>query len=97
MNNDDKILKMLEELQAGQKNLTKTVDDLQRGQDRLEKKVETTDMKVENFHEYQKKANEEIMSALFESNESNGEQLAEHKERIEALEDHTGLIKPHKN
>jgi hypothetical protein len=52
--------------------------------------IERLDMKISTYFEINKKEHGEIMEMLVESNE-------EHGKRLDRLEVHTGLVKPHKN
>jgi uncharacterized protein YlxW (UPF0749 family) len=82
--NDEKILKALEDLQAGQKALQADVKG-------LHGKVDTVELKVEAIHAYQKQAHDEIMDKLFESNEITGHAQQKLEKRVERIEKHLGL------
>ena len=98
MSNDDKILKALQDLQAGQKsleagqkNLQADVSGLKATVKGLNTKVDAVELKVEEIHAYQKKAHTEIMDSLFESNEVNSHTQKVLEKRIERIEKHLGL------
>ena len=97
MNDIDKIIKMLEELQSGQKVLNGKVDTLEHLKSDvkgLHGKVDAVELKVEAIHDYQQKAHTEIMGHLVESNEMNGQEKKELEKRIERVEKHVGLPPP---
>jgi hypothetical protein len=87
MNNDEKILKALEDLQADITAMKGDITALKNGQEQL-------DVKVEAIHDYQQKAHTEIMGHLVESNEMNGQEKKELEKRIERVEKHVGLPPP---
>lgn len=105
MTTDEKILKTLEDLQAGQRALQTDVKTLNGKVDNLEADVtsvkdvqqkqgiqlDNVELKVEAIHEYQKKAHTEIMEHLIESNEINGQEQQELEKRITRIEKHLGL------
>ena|SRR6266446_9374184 len=91
MNTDEKILKALEDLKADvtvikdvQQKQGKDIVALKIGQGQIE-------LKTEAIHEYQKKAQAEIMEHLFESNEMSGRAQKELAKRVERIEKHLGL------
>lgn len=55
------------------------------------------DQKIEASLAFSRKAHAEIMEALFKSNEINGQEVKMLEQRVELLEEHGGLAKPHKN
>ena len=55
--------------------------------------IEQLDLKIDAVHEFNKKAHAEIMEALVESNELNGQKTKSLEQRVERLEEHT----PHEN
>jgi hypothetical protein len=77
MNNDEKILKALRDLQADVKG--------------LHGKVDSIELKVEAIHAYQKQAHDEIMGHLIESNEVNGQAQQHLEKEIERMKKHVGL------
>jgi outer membrane murein-binding lipoprotein Lpp len=105
MNTDEKILKALEDLQAGQNTLqadvkglksdVTAIKDVQQKQGKrletLEAGQQTLDHKVEAIHAYQKQAHNEIMEHLIESNEIAGRDQKILEKRIERIEKHLGL------
>jgi peptidoglycan hydrolase CwlO-like protein len=105
MNTDEKIVKILEDLQAGQKALQADVKKqgerletleagqviLEAGQKTLESGQQALDLKVEAIHAYQKQAHTEIMEHLIESNEIAGRDQKILEKRIERIEKHLGL------
>src|SRR5690242_20493399 len=109
MNNDEKIVKALESLQAGQTRLEKTVSTLQADvatmksdlktvkQDvkTVDQRVETVDQKVELLREENRKDHTDIMDKLFESNEINGQELKKLEKQVDKLAEEQ--ISTHKN
>jgi peptidoglycan hydrolase CwlO-like protein len=105
MNNDEKILKALGDLQADvttikdvQQKQGKRLETLEAGQHALQgdvkgldRKVDTVEIKVEAIHAYQKQAHNEIMEHLIESNEIAGRDQKILEKRIERIEKHLGL------
>jgi uncharacterized protein YaaN involved in tellurite resistance len=91
MTTEEKILKTLEDLQAGQKTLQTDIAVLRAGQKTLEAGRQALDLKIEAIHAYQKKAHTEIMDSLFESNETTGSTQKALEKRIERVEKHLGL------
>jgi hypothetical protein len=69
----------------------KQLETLQADVKTLHGKVDTVELKVETIHEYQKKAQAEIMESLFESNEIAGHSQKELEKRITRIEKHLGL------
>jgi len=101
MNTDEKILKVLEDLQTDVKAMKGDVGKIPAIEKQLEqqgKRLETLeagqqalDLKVEAIHDFQKKAHTEIMDSLFESNETTGRAQKVLEKRIERIEKHLGL------
>ncbi len=105
MNTDEKILKALEDLQAGQQALEAgqkalqadvqkqgaQLQTLEGGQKTLESGQQALELKVEAIHAYQKQAHDEIMEHLIESNEITGHAQQKLKKRVERIEKHLGL------
>lgn len=81
MNTDEKILKALENLQAGQAHLTTAVETLKAGQDDIREKLETKADKADILD----------LGAKLDKYQKRNEQ------RFENLEDSTGTHNPHKN
>jgi hypothetical protein len=104
-NNDEKIIKALEDLQSGQEALRadvqkqgkqlgtiqSDVNTIQFNVKGLHGKVDAVELKVEAIHTYQKQTHDEIMNILFESNEINGKAQRVLEKRIERIEKHLGL------
>jgi peptidoglycan hydrolase CwlO-like protein len=102
---NEKILKVLENLQAdvaalrtGQQALQgdmqkqgKRLEALETGQKTLESGQQDLELKVEAVHSYQKQAHDEIMGHLIESNEITGKDQQKLEKRIERIEKHLGL------
>jgi len=63
----------------------------------LDQKIETLDQKIEASIAFNEKAHAEIMEILIESTEVNGQEVKALKKRVNRLEEHTGIAKPHKN
>jgi hypothetical protein len=111
MNSDEKILKMLEDLQAGQKKLEAgqivlqgdvkelhgKVDNVESGQKELHGKVDNVELKAEAIHAYQLKAHGEMMGIMHDIAEINGQEQKALEKRIEVLEEHAGIPHPDKN
>jgi hypothetical protein len=91
MNNDEKILKILGDLQADVKTLNGKVDDIELKVGDIELKINAVELKVEAIHDYQKKAHTEIMNHIIESNEINGQADKELEKRIERIEKYLKL------
>jgi outer membrane murein-binding lipoprotein Lpp len=91
MNNDEKILKILEDLQSDVKTLNGKVDAVELKVGAVEQKVDAVELKVEAIHDYQKKAHTEIMDHIIESNEINGQADKELEKRIERIEKYLKL------
>jgi hypothetical protein len=98
MNTDEKIVKMLEGLQADvstikdvqQKQGTR-LEALEAGQKTLEAGQNTLDLKVEAIHAYQKQADDEIMGHLIDTAEIARRDQKILEKRIERIEKHLGL------
>jgi hypothetical protein len=98
MNTDEKIVKMLEGLQADvstikdvqQKQGTR-LEALEAGQKTLEAGQNTLDLKVEAIHAYQKQAHDEIMGHLIDTAEIARRDQKILEKRIERIEKHLGL------
>src|SRR3954452_21922926 len=90
MNDTQKILKALTELQEGQRALQTTVEqqgkqlaNLQADVKGLNGRMDTLDLKVEVFHGEQTKANEEIIRIFHSIEEANQKEIEKRLERIE--------------
>jgi chromosome segregation ATPase len=102
MTNDDKILRALEDLQAGQKALqtdvnglksaVTTIKDVQQEQGKrlgsLEAGQQALELKVEAIHAYQKKAHDEIMGHVLDITEIGECDQKILEKRIERIEKH---------
>jgi hypothetical protein len=102
---DEKILKKLDELQAGQQALQadvqqqgKRLEAVEAGQKLIQAdvkglhgKVDTVELKVEATQAYQKQAHTEIMDSLFQSNELTGKAQQKLEEQVEHIKKHVGL------
>jgi hypothetical protein len=95
---DEKILKKLDELQAGQQALQadvqqqgKRLEAVEAGQKTLESGQQALELKVEAIHTYQKQAHTEIMDSLFQSNEITGKAQQKLEEQVEQIKKHVGL------
>jgi hypothetical protein len=111
MNSDERILKALEDLQAGQKTLQTDVasikdiqqkqgerlEALEAGQKELHGKVDNVELKAEAIHDYQQKAHGEMMGIMHDITEINGQEQKALEKRIEVLEEHAGIPHPDKN
>jgi hypothetical protein len=98
MNNDEKILKALSDLQTGQNALhadVTAIKDVQQKQGKRLENVEagqnTLDLKVEAIHAYQKQTHDEIMEHLIDSNEVAGKAQRTLEEQVEQIKKHVGL------
>jgi conjugal transfer/entry exclusion protein len=83
--------KHLEALEVGQKALKADVRSQGKRLEAVEAGQQALDLKVEAIHAYQKKAHDEIMEHLIESNEINGHAQQQLKKRVERIEKHLGL------
>ena len=97
MNSDEKILKMLEDLQPGQKKLEAGQIILQGDVKELHGKVDNVELKAEVIHAYQQKSHGEILGIVNDITEINGQEQKALEKRIEVLEEHTGIPHPDKN
>jgi hypothetical protein len=104
MNSDEKILKILEDVQAnikalhaGQKNLEAGQIILQGDVKELHGKVDNVELKTEAIHDYQQKAQAEMMGIMHDITEINGQEQKALEKRIEVLEEHAGIPHPDKN
>jgi chromosome segregation ATPase len=95
---DGKILKKLDELQAGQQALQADVQQqgtrleaVEAGQKTLASGQQALELKVEAIHTYQKQAHTEIMDSLFHSNEMTGKAQQKLEEQVEHIKKHVGL------
>ncbi len=69
--------------------------DLEISHSRIEKGRETLELKIESVHEFNKKAHDEIMDKVAESNELNGKQVKELENRVTQLEADSQFPKSH--
>ena len=97
MNSDEKILKILEDLQAGQKKLEAGQIVLQGDVKELHGKVDNVDLKAEAIHDYQQKSQAEMMGIMHDIAEINGQEQKALEKRVEVLEEHVGIPHPDKN
>jgi predicted nuclease with TOPRIM domain len=104
MNSDEKILKILEDVQAnikalhdGQKNLEAGQIVLQGDVKELHGKVDNVELKAEAIHDYQQKAQAEMMGIMHDIAEINGQEQKALEKRVEVLEEHVGIPHPDKN
>jgi peptidoglycan hydrolase CwlO-like protein len=102
---NEKILKVLENLQAdvavlrtGQQTLQgdmqkqgKRLEALETGQKTLESGQQALELKFEAVHAYQKQAHDEIMEYLIESNEITGKDQQKLEKRVDRIEKHLDL------
>jgi hypothetical protein len=86
-----KILKMLEALGDDVTAIKTEVAILQGGQKALESGQQALDLKVEAVHAYQKKAHDEIMEHLIDSNEVAGTAQRTLEEQVAQIKKHVGL------
>jgi hypothetical protein len=90
-NNDEKILKVLEDLRADVTGIKADVAVLRDGQKTLEAGQQILELKVEAIHAYQKQAHNEIMGHLIDITEIEERDKKILEKRIARIEKHLGL------
>jgi uncharacterized protein (DUF3084 family) len=84
-------------LQSDVKELNGKVDNVESEQKELHGKIDNVELKAEAIHEYQQKAQTEMMGIMHDLAEINGQEQKALEKRIEVLEEHTGIPHPDKN
>jgi peptidoglycan hydrolase CwlO-like protein len=95
MNNDEKILKALENLQAGQERIEKDVKDLKQGQAQHKTALEALAAGQQDIREHVHTMSGK-MATKADVQDIKAD-LVKYQRRIENVEESTGIPNPHKN